>query len=394
MVRPATSQAITPGALSQLVPPSNCVTEEELSNTSGCGTLVPFGLDSAYQVQVSPDGKNAYSVAAVGDLIEYSRDPASGALSVIGCISSEPSSHPPCASKNATMNVTAVDEPAALAISPEGNSVYVVSQGGDANDLAAFSRNPKTGLLTKVGCIAHEASGTECETQGAKGLNTPYGVTVSPDGDNVYVASYSDSAVAEFSRDGESGAVEQLAAPNNCISSIAVSECGTTVAVGLERAIGIVVSPDDKDVYVAAGGEYGEGAIVALERDTETGALTQLPGEAGCMSTSNEACAHGTAINGPEDLVISPDGKNIYANSYNDSAVIELKRDPETGDLTQLGCLANSLAGETGPCTQVKSIANPLGVAISPGGQDLYVSSFGEAAVAAFERDPKSGALL
>ena len=391
MAHPASSEAITPGALSQLLPPSNCVTEEEFSNTTGCGTLVPFGLNYAYQVQVSPDGKNAYSVAAAGDLIEYSRDPASGALTVIGCISSEPSSHPPCASKNATMNVTAVDEPAALAISPEGKSVYVVSQGGDANDLAAFSRNPETGLLTKVGCIAHEASGTECETQGAKGLNTPYGVTVSPDGNSVYVASYSDSAVAEFSRDGESGAVEQLPAPNDCISSIAVSECGTTVAAGLERAIGVVVSPDDKDVYVAAGGEYGEGAIVALEREAETGALTQLPGEAGCISTFDEACAHGTAINGPEDLVISPDGKNIYANSYDDSAVIELKRNPETGGLTQLGCLASSLAGETGPCSQAKSIANPLGVAISPGGQNLYVSSFGEAAVAAFERLESGG---
>ena len=28
---------------------------------------------------------------------------------------------------------------------------------------------------------------------------------------------------------------------------------------------------------------------------------------------------------------MSPDGKNIYANSYDDSAVIELKRNPETG---------------------------------------------------------------
>jgi len=392
MVRPATSQALTQGALSQLAPPSNCVTEEEISNTSGCGTLVPFGLDYAYQVQVSPDGKNAYSVAAAGDLIEYRRDPSSGALSVIGCISSEPSSHPPCASKNATMNVTAVDEPTALAISPEGNSVYVVSQGGGANDLAAFSRNPETGLLTKVGCVAREASGTECETQGAKGLYQPYGVTVSPDGKSVYVASYSDSAVAEFSRDGKSGAVEQLAAPNNCISSIAVSECGTTVAVGLERAIGIVVSPDEKDVYVAAGGEYGEGAIVALEREAETGALTQLPEETGCISSFNEACAHGTAINGPEDLVVSPDGKNIYANSYDDSAVIELDRDPKTGDLTQLGCISTTHTGETEHCTQVKSIANPLGVAISPDGQELYVSSFGEAAVAAFER-LESGAL-
>ncbi len=391
---PASSDANKPtGALSQLPGPSNCVGEEGFALASGCGTQVPYGLNFAYEVQVSPDGRNAYSVAGGGDLIEYSRDPASGALAVIGCFSSQPSTEAPCAPKNVNLNVTAVDEPVALAISPDGADVYVVAQGGDANDLVTFSRDSGTGLLTKQGCIAHEAPGGECETRGAKGLNMPYGVAVSPDGKNVYVASYSEDAVSEFSRNTESGAVEQLPAPNNCISSDEASECGTTSAVGLERAIGIVVSPDGKDVYAAAGGESGEGAIVALERDPGTGALTQLPEEAGCISTSNEACAHGTAINGPEDLVVSPDGKNIYANSYDDGAVIELDRNPETGALTQLGCLANSLAGETGPCTQVKSIAGALGVAISPGGQNLYVSSNNEDAVAAFERNPETGAL-
>ena len=91
MAHPASSEAITPGALSQLPAPSNCVTEEEFSNTSGCGTLVPFGLNYAYQVQVSPDGKNAYSVAAGGRLDRVlSRPGERCAQSVIGCISSEP----------------------------------------------------------------------------------------------------------------------------------------------------------------------------------------------------------------------------------------------------------------------------------------------------------------
>ena len=171
--------------------------------------------------------------------------------------------------------------------------MYVVSQGADANDLVTFSRNSETGLLSKVGCIAHEASGTECETQGAKGLNTPYGVTVSPDGKNVYVASYSDEAVAEFSRNTRIGRRRTAGLTEQLHQQHRASECGTTSAAGLERAIGVVVSPDNKDVYVAAGGESGEGAIVAFEREAGTGALTQLPGEAGCISTSNEACARG-----------------------------------------------------------------------------------------------------
>lgn len=109
MARPAPSLASTSGALSQLASPSNCVTEEEFLVTNGCGTLVPFGLNYAYEVQVSPDGKNAYSVAGAGDLIEYSRDPASGAVTVIGCISSEPSNHSPCTDCTRRMREAAHD---------------------------------------------------------------------------------------------------------------------------------------------------------------------------------------------------------------------------------------------------------------------------------------------
>ena len=80
------------------------------------------------------------------------------------------------------MNVTAVDEPSAISVSPDGTNVYAVSQGGDANALVTFSRNSETGLLSKVGRISHEASAAECQTRGAEGLNTPFRVTVSPDG--------------------------------------------------------------------------------------------------------------------------------------------------------------------------------------------------------------------
>lgn len=99
MARRAPSEASTPGALSQLGSPSNCVTEEEFRVTSDCGTRMPLGLNFADEVQVRPDGKNAYSVTGADDLVEYSRDPVTRALAVIECISFEPSTHSPCASK-------------------------------------------------------------------------------------------------------------------------------------------------------------------------------------------------------------------------------------------------------------------------------------------------------
>ncbi len=377
--------AIESGALSQLGEPASCIgeTKEEVAK---CGSHVPFGLDFAYEVQVSPDGRNAYSVAVNGDLIEYSRNRANGSLSVIGCFSSQPSTEAAC--EKATMEVAAIESPAALAISPDGSSVYVIGQGR-VNDIVEFSRDPETGLLTKIGCITHDATSTECATTEAKGLELPYGVTVSPDGENVYVASYADEAVAEFKRDTGSGQLTQLGGANDCISDKVTSECGTTSAVGLKEAIGVAVSPDGKDVYVGAGARSAEGDIAAFERGAE-GTLTQLPGEEACIGEKIVECTHGASaehIDGAEDLVVSADGNNLYATSFAANAVVELKRKP-SGALEQLVSPNECVSTEKSlpNCTEAKAVGGSVGLAISPDGANVYASSASENAVASFER--------
>jgi len=392
----ATRVPVPVGALSQLASPFNCVGEEgyeqEIKAFIGCGTLLPKeAINAAYQAQVSPDGRNVYSVAISGALVEYSRDPTTGALAEIGCVTGSTSS---CSHVNETVHATGMEGPAALAISPDGRSAYVVTQASN-NALVSFTRDPETGLLTEQGCISEEAVlAGECKTTKGKGLKKPYGVTVSPDGRSVYVASHDDEAVAEFSRDPSTGVVTQLQAPDECVSSTASSECATDTAVGLEKAIGVVVSPDGRDVYVAAGGTEPGGAIVAFERNSETGALTQLAGKEGCISTANAACEKGIAINGPEDLLVSPDGRNVYANSSQDSAVLEFGRQP-SGALAQLvnpnACVMNAPA-EAG-CSQAKGLKTALGVAISPGGENVYASSPEEDDEAAFTRDAETGVL-
>ncbi|MFZ1926471.1 MAG: beta-propeller fold lactonase family protein, partial [Solirubrobacteraceae bacterium] len=305
------SAAVESGALSQLNQPFACIGEVE-EEVAKCGKSVQSGLSFAYEIQVSSDGRNAYSVAVQGDLIEYSRDPTNGSLSVIGCFSSKPKTELACET-NAEMEVASIESSAALAISPDGSSVYVVGQGA-VNDLVAFSRNSETGLLTKVGCVTQEATLAGCTT-GAKGLELPYGVTVSPDGENVYVASFADQAIAEFKREPKTGELTQLAEPNNCISESVLSGCGTTTGViGLKEAIGVVVSRDGKDVYVGAGGTSAEGDIAAFGRGLD-GALTQLPGEEACIGETVSGCmngSHAEHIEGTEDIVVSPDDNNVY----------------------------------------------------------------------------------
>lgn len=386
---PAPSRAAAPvGSLSQLPVPFNCVGEQGFHELEiGCGTLLPVeAINASYEAQVSPDGKNVYSVAIAGALIEYSRQ-SDGSLKPIGCITEGTE---PCASENVTTKATAMKAPAAIAISPGGGNVYVVTQG--ANDLVTFTRDATTGLLTETGCISAEAA-SPCAIKEAKGLANPYGVTISPDGKNVYVASLGSEAIGEFSRNAE-GALAVIAG-HECIGGSG-SGCPINTAIGLHEVVTTVVSPDGADLYAAAGAKDPESDVAAFAREPGTGVLKQLAGEKGCIGTV-AGCAEAKVIEGSESLVISPDGKNVYANSFDDSAIVELGRNSTTGALTQLpepnGCLAHEKTGSTAGCSLANGIGNPLGVAVSPGGEDVYASSSNEDDEAELTRNSETGVL-
>jgi hypothetical protein len=61
----------------------------------------------------------------------------------------------------------------------------------------------------------------------------------------------------------------------------------------------------------------------------EPGALTQLPGLDGCITEtgSNMQCTDGKALRGANSVVISPDGKHVYAASLHSKAVAVLQRE-------------------------------------------------------------------
>ena len=366
---------------------ADCVGEEaEVSEGNACGTRVEKGTHDVFQIQLSPDGRNAYSVAINGDLVEYARDPANGQLEVIGCLTAG-SDH--CAGENIVENVPDLGHPSSLAVSPDGKNVYVT--GTEKHAVVELERNETSGLLTPMNggkaCISEE-SGGECEVKEAKGLKEPYGVTVSPDGENVYVTAVQGEAIAEFSRGFPEGGPPGVLAPiagHECIGG-PTSHCPIETVKGMFEPIGIVVSPDGKNVYVSAGADSAQGAVVAFKR--EGGALEQLPGEEGCLSETIAGCKAATALQGSEDLAISADGENVYATSGLKNALVELKRNGESGALEQLGgstdkCVTTEvIAG----CATASSVGLTRGVAISPRGEDVYVGSASENGVAAFAR--------
>jgi len=265
-----------------------------------------------------------------------------------------------------------------VVVSADGRSVYVAGQ----TSLAAFARG-RTGALRQLagqsGCVDYHILVPEprANARCAKGkLLWPTSAALSPDGRNLYLASwafdphgdrsdnYSDLAV--FARDRTTGALRQL----GCLGPSTRGGC--TAGRALYGPESVVVSPDGRNVYVAS-----SGGLAVFARDSRSGALRQLPGTAGAFHQFSSVV-----------VAVSPDGRNVYAvTSSNDREALVAFRRNRSGALTKVGCVADPALKSPG-CKAATSFVGPwfcYSVALSPNGRSLYVGSCGDLTL--FSRD-------
>jgi 6-phosphogluconolactonase (cycloisomerase 2 family) len=375
------------GAIAQLPGTDACVSDSGTGGACADGTA----LVGPRSVAVSPDGKNLYFPATTAAAIAvFARDQVTGALRQLsgtsGCVS-ESGTNGSCAVG------TALSGARSAAVSPDGTSVYVASFFSDG--VAVFSRNPTTGELIQLpganGCISETGNAGACVDGVA--LDGARTVVVSPDGANVYVASETSGAVAIFERDGATGALTQLSGPAGCVSQTGSGgACADVRALG--GAGGIALSADGAFAYVAA---FGSDSVTTFSRDPTTGALTQLPGTAGCVSETGNggSCFDGTALDRARTVSISPDGTSVYVAAEASDAIAVFSRDVITGALAQLpgtaGCVSET--GTGGVCSEGVALDAARAVSVSPDGTSVYGASFTSSAVSVFSRDPATGAL-
>jgi DNA-binding beta-propeller fold protein YncE len=214
-------------------------------------------------------------------------------------------------------------------------------------------------------------------------------IAVSPDGHNVYVASSTSNAIAIFDRDRQTGTLSQPTGKGGCIASR--SGAGCAKAVGLTGPNSIAVSGNGRNVYATS---RDSNAVTAFVRNRKTGALRQLPGGAGCVSgLSLPGCAAGLALLAPDVVVVSRDGKNVYAGSFFGNSVAAFNRDPTTGGLAQPAGAAGCIAEATSGCAPGIALGAIEGLAITGDGSSVYTGSALSNAVAILTRDPSTGAL-
>lgn len=200
------------------------------------------------------------------------------------------------------------------------------------------------------------------------------------------------------------GALEQLPGRLGCLAEgkASVKLCGKARALkGAGPGVGsraIAISPDGRNVYVAAS---GSDSIAVFDRSRATGALTQPKGKAGCVASVTghakgaQGCGLAAGLDAPNSVAVSPDGKNVYATSRDGAAVVTFHRNRLTGQLRQLppsasGCVSGlPIPG----CTAGRALKWPDVVVVSPDGKNVYVGDFAGSGVISFSRAGKAGAL-
>jgi len=302
----------TTGALTQKGGTAGCISEDG-SDTDGTVGACQDGtaLLSAAGVSISPDDKSVYVASAVSDAVAvFDRNTTSGALTqkagTAGCISET-------GSGGACQDGKALDDSLGVSVSPDGKSVYVAAYGSNA--VSVFDRNATSGALTQkagaAGCLSETGTGGAC--QDGRALTGPYEIEFSPDGASAYVASSDANAVAILDRNTTSGVLTQKAGTAGCVSE--TGDGGSCQAAEtLAGPASVVVSPDGKSVYVAGSG----GITVFDRNGTNGELLQKvgLAGCVTEFGT-NGLCEDADPLSDPLGITVSPDGKNVYVASGN-----------------------------------------------------------------------------
>lgn len=319
-----------------------------------------------------------------------------------------------------TISTGGAGGPYGINLSSDGKSVYVARYASIYNDIAMFSRDVSTGLLTNIGYVAagtnprdivvsNDGTSAYAVAPGndymyiytrntSTGVLTPYSsfriwgsavlaVSMSNDSKSVYTTDYNDNVVRMYSRNTSNGALTSLGSiptmnnPYNIVisndgASAYVINSGSGTVSMYDRNIstgvltakttptiagggwGIAISPDDKSVYIGAGS-----IIQMYSRNTSTGYLTAL------------APASVATAGNVYDLVVSPDNGSVYAANSTTNNISMFSRNSANGNLTPLST------------PTISTGALPWGIAISPdGGNSVYTSNYNNSTVSMFSR--------
>lgn len=353
-------------------------------------------LNAVASVKVIPDGSQVVVSAGnyTGFVTVFDRDAGTGRLSVSAV------------HENGVDGIRGLAEPRSMAISADGEDVYVL--GSKDKAVVRFDRNPGTGAIQFADARYEELGGipahvnarlsvvspdgkhvyTTTDTfQGGvvildrsaqdgrvaylgrvtDSLATPRAMAVTPDGDHLLVGE--NSKLTVFRREPSTGLLEFVELHVNGVGGVQ----------GLRDASSLSVSPDGASVYATSTISGIHGYLAVFSRDSATGSLT-----------FEEAFEDGVGgvdgLSGAAAVTTDGNGSNVYVAGAVDNAVAVFSRDPATGLLSFLEVQLNTVGGVVG----LKECGS---IALSPDGSNLYATGPNSSSVVNFLRDSASGRL-
>lgn len=230
-------------------------------------------------------------------------------------------------------------DPVALAISPNSQFVYVATRGSDSVTAFAIEDEGALTLVSSTGTAANPVS-----VQGAD----PAGMTISPNGQFLYVSSSTSNDVTVF----------QIGANGLLTLVPATGANQNPIPVGGRAPKSIRISPNGSFLYTA---NSGSNTVTAFQIGTN-GLLTLVPPIAG---NPNPISVGGTAPNG---IIVSSNGQFLYsANGGGNVTTFSIGG----------GGLLTLVPQSSGSLNPVPAGTNPVAVTISTNGQALFVANGG-----------------
>ena len=349
----------------------NCVSANGTNGFDGTDGQCTDGdaLAGASSTAVSPDGKFVYvtSYDSSGIAI-FARSQTTGSLKQVGCVRAVRT----CASARGF----ALGGAAALAITPDGNNVYLAAPDADA--VSEFARDPDTGALSFIGCVSDDGTDRMCAKGNA--LRGALAIVASPDGKHVYVSAASSDSVLTFARDNKSGLLTQ----KGCVMDMAPRPGSCTRGRAISGVAALTLTRDGRTLFAAAS---DSSALAVFARNPVGGAIKEV----GCVSEPpyegdrDDGCTHYQPMEYPTGVATTPDGSKVYVSV--ESGLTAFDRDRVTGGLRPIGCLTYADYWDDDvvkKCGLAAGIADASDVAVSPDGLNIYVTSWESDAVATF----------
>ncbi|WP_437523577.1 hypothetical protein WME79_34360 [Sorangium sp. So ce726] len=253
----------------------------------------------------------------------------------------------------------------AVAVSPDGSSVYVTSGGSSAGAVAHFRRQA-SGELVYGGCIGQGVSGC-ASILPAQPLSAPRSV-VSLQGSVYTLSAY--GSVAHFRRSANGDL-----AYAGCIGGLSGSQCAVVLGASILDTTSLAASADGKSVYAIA--TTGRGVVYRFDRATN-GDLAYAgcigDGVSGCASTPGAA----NELRNPRGITVTANGGSLYAISMDPGAITHFRRDA-SGALSYAGCVGRSSTWQTLTGCATLAAPNPIyeatAIGASPDSTSVYVGA-------------------